>query len=302
MGCMVSSSRTESLAQRFAAYIDELHDFFRSRHVPFGTKQDLATFPSRLQDVSFQEEMVSMVRSIVYREDEAIPRTDLAELIAISLAGPELEGATETPTGSLPLLDFVTQIVRSQRFTLPPEPTAEEEVTTGGAGSSAPTAAAQSDPQRVNLIVAPEPARPAAATPPLAPTHPRAQQVLPEAEATSTNDRLSRALFEFSAQAEKEQAPDSPAPEPAPATQPTYRKPASDVPAYPSSYAAKPRSAGGFFRNAYWLPGVCGPAAGSGSRLFCFAVRVRCRHHPSLPSRPMPPPRNLQSPAPMARC
>ena len=63
---MTGASKTEVSATGFAPHIEELHELFRSRNVPFGAAEDLAPFVERIEkDASFRDEMASMVRAII---------------------------------------------------------------------------------------------------------------------------------------------------------------------------------------------------------------------------------------------
>ncbi len=235
---MVSTSKFESLAQRFAPYIDELQDFFSSRKVPFGTPGDLQAFPGRLQDPAFHEEMTSMVRSIVYRESEAVPRTELMEMLAIAVAGPRVEeSAPELHEPLRQLLIFVTEVVRSQRLTLPPDFSLDDEEDIAR-------------PQAAELVI------PAAIPGPVVAQNPdlHALGTLNQsghAAPLPTNDRLSRALIHSEDNVDAAPAPQAHVPfAPRPPFVPQRAGTAGDVRRFPRSFSS-------FLRQAYWIPGVC---------------------------------------------
>ncbi len=229
---MVSSSKIENLAQRFTPYIDELRDFFSSRKVPFGTIADLQAFPRLLRDPGFHEEMVSMVRSILYRESEAVPRTELMDLIALAVGGPQIEeAAPELHEPLRQILVFVTEVARSQRVTFPPElPPDTEPSGTRAAEPETPAAP-------LNLVFTQTPELHASGT--------------PDPPAHLVNDRLSRALMDSQATVEPGPAvePRAALPDPPPFT--------TERPQPTAKLRRSPRSLSSFLRNAYWIPGVC---------------------------------------------
>ena len=106
---MVSYSRIGGLATRLEPYIEELREFFASRHLRFGSPADVPVFLDQLGDPAFRDEMGSMVRSILYRED-ALPRIELLELIAVAVGGVRVEESSESLHNSLrQILAFVNE-------------------------------------------------------------------------------------------------------------------------------------------------------------------------------------------------
>ncbi len=86
----------EDLAARFAPYIEELHDVFVMHGLHYGSPDDLRRLALDLEKPgSLQEELAALIRSIVLREGGSIPRTDLLEIVAISIAGPRMNPAGE---------------------------------------------------------------------------------------------------------------------------------------------------------------------------------------------------------------
>ena len=99
---MVGQAKTEGAGQRFSTYIGELRQFFESRGVAFGKPQDLTGFAQTLNtDESFQEEMGSMVRTILYQADERLGRGELLELVTTAVGGPDVDGSTAEVQGSI---------------------------------------------------------------------------------------------------------------------------------------------------------------------------------------------------------
>ncbi len=113
---MLAAPQDESLATRFAPYLGELRELFAARGLPSGHAQDLAAFAARLDDPSFHEEMVSMVRSILYREPQPLSRGELMDMLALAVAGPAFEASTagaDEPTRQL--FRFVSHTLQLQR-------------------------------------------------------------------------------------------------------------------------------------------------------------------------------------------
>ena len=116
---MLAPSKTDSLTARFEPYIQELREFFTSRDHPFGNPKDLATLLDRLHDPGFHEEMVSMVRSILYRE-ETLPRIEIMEIIAVAAGGPQiLDDAAELHQPLRGILSFVQEVARAKSGFVP---------------------------------------------------------------------------------------------------------------------------------------------------------------------------------------
>src|SRR5579875_1314156 len=99
---MVEATKLGSTSVRFAAYIEELREFFSTRAVRFGSPEDLVPFAERVTEPgAFQDEMGSMVRSIVFREDEALGRGELLDRVAVAVGGPEVETAAQEMRASV---------------------------------------------------------------------------------------------------------------------------------------------------------------------------------------------------------
>jgi TonB family protein len=91
---MLSPSPSEQIALRFGGYIEELREFLTSRRLTTGSLEDLEPFMGRVTaSESFKEEMASMVRSILYREDEAVSRDHLTGLLLVTITGAHAEEA-----------------------------------------------------------------------------------------------------------------------------------------------------------------------------------------------------------------
>src|SRR5271170_3954832 len=73
---------------RFAPYVAELREFFTSWGLGFGTSEDLAAFARALKEPgTFREELASLTRSVVYREQGTIAITELLELMTVAMGG-----------------------------------------------------------------------------------------------------------------------------------------------------------------------------------------------------------------------
>ncbi len=114
---MTSPTHLESLATRFAPHVELLHDFFASRGVHFGAPMDVKALAVRLSvPGSFHDEMCSILRTIIYREDTNVNRVELLELITLAVGGPGIDQTTEDlhePVGQLLL--FVNVVLLSLR-------------------------------------------------------------------------------------------------------------------------------------------------------------------------------------------
>lgn len=102
------------LATRFAPYIEELHDVFVMHGLHYGSPEDIRLLAGRLDGSGLLcEELAALVRSIVLREGGAIPRTDLLEIFATSIAGPRMDpGGEELQVSVRQLLSFLHHALR----------------------------------------------------------------------------------------------------------------------------------------------------------------------------------------------
>jgi hypothetical protein len=147
---MVGESRPAGVSERLTVYVVELREFFQSRGVPSGAPADVIGFADRVAEPGpFAEEMGSMVRSIVYREDETLGRGELLELIAVAVGGPGVEGTSPEIQASVrKIFLFLTAALRQDRTfseAPPPEEQSSEEPVT--AGRILAVAAAQAAPE-----------------------------------------------------------------------------------------------------------------------------------------------------------
>src|SRR5579875_1698491 len=225
---MVSSSKLESLADRFGPYIDELREFFTSRRVPFGSPDRLDPFLDRLDgDPPFADEMGSMVRSILYRE-ERLPRTELMEVVAVAVGGLHVEDAAQDLHHVMRrLLSFVANAARPSQAGLAPEefPASDPVVLPepqAVADADAPNSPALPPWQLDHAVSTPDPLRP------------------------DTNGRLAQTL------AASATLPGTPADEAAAHS----ASPARTGPLAPVTDKRSRRSFAAILQHSYWIPGV----------------------------------------------
>ena len=102
---------------RFAPYVVELREFFTSRGMGFGAPEDLAVFAHALREPgTFRQELASLTRSMVYREQGKIAITELLELMMVSMGGAGIAGAGEVVREPVrELLRFLGKATRSGR-------------------------------------------------------------------------------------------------------------------------------------------------------------------------------------------
>ena len=115
----VEPSSMGSSVSGFGPHVEELHAFFTTRGIGFGSAEDLKPFLERLDsDASFADEMGSMVRTIIYRERDGLSRLELIELIETAVGGPAAEGNADAPEvreAVRRLLAFVESVFRTRR-------------------------------------------------------------------------------------------------------------------------------------------------------------------------------------------
>src|ERR1700709_517399 len=93
---MALQSNPERVAVRLAPYIGELHEFFTSRSMRFGSPEDLAPIALLLSvPGSFQDEMASIIRSILYREQGTVQHGELLELVTVAIGGSRVDEAAQ---------------------------------------------------------------------------------------------------------------------------------------------------------------------------------------------------------------
>src|SRR5579875_3078462 len=113
---MVGQWKSEGMSVRFGAYIDELREFLKSRGVRFGSPVDVVAFAERVNAPGpFQDEMGSMVRSILFQEDDGLGGTELLDRLLVAVGGPERETATpEAMAAARQVLGFVSETLRAR--------------------------------------------------------------------------------------------------------------------------------------------------------------------------------------------
>jgi TonB family protein len=108
----------ESSVSGFGPHIEELHGFFKTRGVEFGSPQHLKPFMDRLDsDTGFRDEIASLVRTIIYRERDGLSWAELMELLAAAVGGPGLDDVTEPEVRDAErrLMAFVENVFRTRR-------------------------------------------------------------------------------------------------------------------------------------------------------------------------------------------
>ena len=102
----------------FGPHIEELHGYFKTRGMGFGSPQDLKPFVDRLEsDANFREEVGSIMRTIIYRERDGLSWAELMELLAAAVGGPAVAEAeaVEVRTDVRRLMAFVEGVFRTRR-------------------------------------------------------------------------------------------------------------------------------------------------------------------------------------------
>ncbi len=102
---------------RFAPYVTELREFFASWEMRFGAPEDLAAFAQALREPgTFREELASLTRSVVYREQGTIGITELLELMTVAMGGARIAEAGEAVREPVrELLGFLGKAMRGGR-------------------------------------------------------------------------------------------------------------------------------------------------------------------------------------------
>lgn len=131
---MVGQSKSEGVRVSVGAYTQELREFFRSREVRFGSPADLVAFGGLVSEPGpFQDEMESIVRSILFREDQNLGRGELLELLTVAVGGPNVDTAAQDMHASIrQIFLFVNEALRQRSRTFPAEFQADEEQVTAG--------------------------------------------------------------------------------------------------------------------------------------------------------------------------
>lgn len=104
----------EDVAERYGLYIDELREFFASYSLRYGSPDDLLPVAGLLRTHgSFPGDLGLVLRSILFRENSAISRTRLLEIVAVAIGGPRMERPPQQCWRPLSqLFSFITQVRR----------------------------------------------------------------------------------------------------------------------------------------------------------------------------------------------
>src|ERR1700753_1574345 len=120
---MASPSPIAGLSRGFSAYAEELREFLSLHHVSFGSPEDIVPFAENLSTPGlFQDEMASMMRSIILREGGNVPRSELLELVSNAVGGPHFEESSkEYLQPVLQIWSFLADVHRSRWGVVPEE-------------------------------------------------------------------------------------------------------------------------------------------------------------------------------------
>jgi|GEM_PF-5663760 len=118
-------------------YVEELHEFFASHRLPFGSPEDVVGLAERLSTPGlFEEEMGSMVRSIILREGGNPALADLLGIVAVAIGGPQMEErASEFTEPIHKVVKFLASSFRMRWGSIPPELTHEERAAAANAAA-----------------------------------------------------------------------------------------------------------------------------------------------------------------------
>src|SRR5438874_6934827 len=113
-----------SAALRFAPYIEELQEFFASSCLRYGSPEHIIELAERLESSpAFAEDLSSMIRSIVLREGGQLVHSQLLEILAVAIGGPQMDHAPQQFGQPLRnLLSFMTGVLRKPWNEPPGEP------------------------------------------------------------------------------------------------------------------------------------------------------------------------------------
>ncbi len=99
---------------RYAAYIEELREFFDTSRLHYGQPLDIVALTDRLRaSEPFFDDLSSLIRSMVLREGGAMPHAQLLEILALAIGGPHMEQSPKDYAQPLrQLLLFITTALR----------------------------------------------------------------------------------------------------------------------------------------------------------------------------------------------
>ncbi len=104
----------EDVAERYGLYIDELREFLASYSLRYGSPDDLLPVTGLLRTHgSFPGDLGLVLRSILFRENSALSRTRLLEIVAVAIGGPRMERPPQQCWRPLSqLFSFIAQVRR----------------------------------------------------------------------------------------------------------------------------------------------------------------------------------------------
>lgn len=115
----MSALPTPQPAYRYAAYIEELHEFFADHHLYFGVSTDIVPLVERLEHPGpVRNEWTAIVLSILAREGGTVPTAELLEIVAIAIGGSRIfEPSPELNQPISRLYDVINGILALPRST-----------------------------------------------------------------------------------------------------------------------------------------------------------------------------------------
>jgi TonB family protein len=113
----VAAPATGADGGRFATYVAELREFFAGRGMKFGAPEDLAGFVTALNEPgTFADELGSLTRSVLYREQGVVALPELLEMITVAMGGARIaEAAEQVREPVRELLVFVGKAMKNGR-------------------------------------------------------------------------------------------------------------------------------------------------------------------------------------------
>jgi hypothetical protein len=142
---MIASPTAAGKRPSSSRYVEELHEFFTSHGLPFGSPEDVVGLAERMSARGlFEGEMASMVRSIILREGGNPSLADLLGIVAVAIGGPQMEERAPDFTEPLhKIVKFLTTAFRTRWGAIPAELTHEERAAAATASVLAPVEAAR---------------------------------------------------------------------------------------------------------------------------------------------------------------
>ena len=110
---MATYAASATLAVRFEPYVEEVHAFFNSCGVDFGSPEQMLPISETLfYPGALRDGVSSIIRAIVYREQEHISHQQLLELMLVAIGGPQFERAPQLAESSRRLMQVIHEAMR----------------------------------------------------------------------------------------------------------------------------------------------------------------------------------------------